>query len=765
MGDVYIPGALLKLPQWVTYKGLQPDGTMNKQPHQRMNKPETFLSFEKAYKTGYYGFAPQTSDKVLLIDVDHNKDINKLPIELQDWITKNDPYIEISPSGQGLRILARTENKIVKSSITSKYAKAKIKNFEGQITIQGHYQTFTNNWLQGKTIPILPKMLMNYLFNIQYSHSGADVIDFETKEKLIPFNIKTLTKDIMSLPLDQNDNLKRIYKEAYGEEYEHYAYWTMVGMGLHELGSRFASTVLLECQMLFLSWSKTDKIAYVDDADVLTHWKSFAKKDIEISYASVFKLIRMLKFDWPYPLYIKGKNSGFPDVLEYDNFKYLLKHFNITYTFDIISKKGYIEGDKSIIKAMNLSSPVSRDELIPALFRLAINNNFRRFKVSLAKQYTLIWIEEQSKKNSCNKFKEWLLTEPKDKTNENISTFEYLWSCIKIQKTHTRFEELFKTFIYIFFMNLVKSHFYAGPYDDHSGMLLFIGPENTRKTSFFKLLMPEQFKSYVANMSENLESTGSIRDANKIASNNLIIVINEFDSIYNSRNDTKFKIFLTDRTSTFIDKYMIDETLCYKYAVSAGTTNSTAIKFGKDGTRRIMSVFIEYIDTEALSKINWHIFYHNFYKNEYLPKMKKRKPNDLFPWSLGSYNMNILQKLNSSTKAKSSLELYIDDIFDFSKPFDISGIKSIQTDKSGLVQTLAEVEHTINLYFSLFSINYKFNRSHLTHVLEEKLGFWTDTRFKTVALQKPKCIITNGLAIQGKYKKYLVPPKFDQSKI
>lgn len=777
---IYIPQQLRNLPQWVTYSGLKKkDGTLDKKPLQKVNEPKSHLLFRDAYKTNYYGFAPTKDDKILLIDVDHNTNISTLPKILQKWIDQNDPYIEISPSGHGLRIVAEAENKGIKKDIISTYAKSKVKGFDGQITIQGHYQTFTNKYVQGKKdlIPVISQSLFNELFNVRYKNKvEATIIDMETKQEIAnitPFNSEEIIAQIMTLPLNQNETIKRVYKETFGEEYEHYQYWLTVGMGLHELGIKYNPIVLLTCKAIFIKWSKQDSEAYVDEEDIESHWKSFGLKQNNITYASILKLYRNIVFSWPYPRYIQKKNTGLPDILEYKNFEYLLNYYNVKYTLDVVSKKGYIEGDSEILNKYNIPNPASKDQLITSFYSLSIDNHFRKYSLYASKANVLHWINKQSTKNSINIFKEWILSDiTKDELSKEAqnqtSTFDYIWSCIEISEHYKTMEPLFKRFLYIFFMNIIKSHFYEGLYDDHAGMLLLIGPENTHKTTFFKMLVPLQFREFVADLSENLETPASIRDANKIASNNLILVINEFDSIYNASNDAKFKMFLTDRKSTFIDKYMVDETKCFKYAIPAGTTNSTTIKFGRDGTRRIMSIFIKFINTNKLAKVNWHIFYKNFYENEYLPKLKKQiqplvlknKPKQAtLPWILEPYEINELQKLNNDHSAQSSLNMYIRSVFDFEAPFTLNGIKSIQTDNSGLVLTLAQIEKRINTYLRFNQIKYNFTRAHLVHVLKDLLGYWTNTRFKTVERNaNPKGLISDGLATQGQYKRYLVPP-------
>lgn len=769
---LHIPQELRNLPQWVTYSGqIKKDGTLNKKPLQKVNEPKSHLLFRDAYKTGYYGFAPTKKDKILLIDVDHNVNLKTLPKILLEWINQNNPYIEISPSGQGLRIVAEVENIGIKKDITSTYAKSKVKGFDGQITVQGHYQTFTNKYVQGKKdlIPVMSQSLFNELFNIRYKtkeKTEATVIDIETKQTLqtvssiTPFDQEKIRSQIMALPLDQNGTIKRLYKETFGEEYEHYQYWLTIGMGLHELGSKFNPIIVLLCEEIFIEWSKQDSEAYVDEEDIKSHWKSFGQKQNNITYASILKLYRNIVFSWPYPRYIQKKNTGLPDIQEYKNFEYLLKYYNIQYTLDVVSKKGYIKGDSEILDKYNIPNPASKDQLITSFYSLSIDNHFRKYTPYTSKANVLHWINEQSTKNSINIFKEWILSDiPENEIllEQEYSTFDYIWSCIQISEHYETMKPLFKRFLYIFFMNIIKSHFYEGMYDDHAGMLLLIGPENTHKTTFFKMLFPVQFREFVADLSENLETPASIRDANKIASNNLVIVINEFDSIYNASNDAKFKMFLTDRKSTFIDKYMVDETKCFKYAIPAGTTNSTTIKFGRDGTRRIMSMFIKYINTDKLAKVNWHIFYKNFYENEYKPKLKRKSKT--LPWILEPYEINELQKLNNSHSAQSSLNMYTRSVFDFGAPFNLSGIKSIQTDDSGLVLSLAQIEKRINEYLRFNQIKYSFTRAHLVHILKDLLGYWTDTRFKTIERQaNPKCLISDGMATQGQYKKYLVPP-------
>ncbi len=117
-----IPDLLKALPQWVMWRYTWREGKWTKLPYDartgelaRSTGPSTWGSFEAvwtAYQTGDYdgiGFALREDNGLVGIDLDHCRDPDTGEIDAwaQDIIASVSTYWEVSPSGTGLRGLAK----------------------------------------------------------------------------------------------------------------------------------------------------------------------------------------------------------------------------------------------------------------------------------------------------------------------------------------------------------------------------------------------------------------------------------------------------------------------------------------------------------------------------------------------------------------------------------------------------------------------------------------------------------------------------------
>lgn len=118
-----IPIDLKNLPQWMVWRLMFRNGKLSKVPFNartdrfgKSNNPATWCPFEtaiSAYRTGRYdgiGFAFAAGDGLCGIDLDHVIDRETSVVE--PWALEiaekfRGTYIEVSPSGTGLRIFCR----------------------------------------------------------------------------------------------------------------------------------------------------------------------------------------------------------------------------------------------------------------------------------------------------------------------------------------------------------------------------------------------------------------------------------------------------------------------------------------------------------------------------------------------------------------------------------------------------------------------------------------------------------------------------------
>lgn len=116
-----IPPELTALPRWVLWRWEQREGKWTKPPLQASGAaasstgPATWTSFDSAvtaYRRGGFdgvGFVLEADLGIVALDLDHvrDPDTGALHPEAQRIVNEINSYTEVSPSGCGLRILAR----------------------------------------------------------------------------------------------------------------------------------------------------------------------------------------------------------------------------------------------------------------------------------------------------------------------------------------------------------------------------------------------------------------------------------------------------------------------------------------------------------------------------------------------------------------------------------------------------------------------------------------------------------------------------------
>jgi hypothetical protein len=124
--QIHLPSALsplCEIPQWLIWRWEQRKGKWTKPPYMaakperaaKNNDPGTWCSYERAVKSMQHGdgigFA-LLDTKFDVVDLDHcrNPDTGEIDTWAQEWLdAANGAYVEITPSGEGLRIIGLGE--------------------------------------------------------------------------------------------------------------------------------------------------------------------------------------------------------------------------------------------------------------------------------------------------------------------------------------------------------------------------------------------------------------------------------------------------------------------------------------------------------------------------------------------------------------------------------------------------------------------------------------------------------------------------------
>ena len=769
-----VPSILLVENEWLTwYNKKKKDGSFTKPPlTQRGHTVESDspgCSVEQALEDikwcgeygGGAGFKLNDRHDFVFFDVDHVKNINDLPKEFKEFLILQDSYMELSPSGEGLRIpfICRDKDKLPN--------KVNLIGMDGELFVRSGHVTITGNHLAGEDI----KEITAYQLEEWFKPKKAEVIDIP-----VSFNhpeISLIKEALRFCKLNQCDRVKDAYKTIMKQEYNHYDYWLKIMSACHHYAE--VTNQMNEITSMVVEWSQTDEIAFESDEDVITHWSSLSNKSDEeeksgITYSTLMKFAKLLKFQWPEEKYDKNGNpTGKPIPTSLMNFDYLMDYYNIKMNCDIFDRSLYITGDKDIINKFyksgenvktyfGMAGPFSEKFLDAYTCSLAQQNGYNGVTVSSISQLYNNHIIRKTK--DINMLKMWLETSPKDLTDDMIekntdiskSNLEYLISCIKFNPGQNI--ELATAFFSTFFYEMVMPIYNPERIlSQRSFMLVLTGPEASRKTTFFTRLFPKNLRSqFVTNSTETLGGAKSIRDFSSSLVNSVLVVTDEFEIFYNKKNDSLFKTLVTSDVIDYVPIYEKTMKKQFKNSVLAGTTNKTSLPFEQDSNRRLAMVSIDFIDTNAMEEINWHHFYRH-----YVAKGKKAMMNGVFPWKLSDATIKKQYIENEPFRAQSNAEIILRETFDFDMQTHDKMIKydSAPVQTNSLLYGINDIRGILLQRYPSVQIK----PAELKHLLKRLCGKYTDTTGKIIQFKQYDGHIKDGIVRQGQWTKYVMPPQ------
>ena len=330
------PEELLNSKIWLAYfYQKKKDGTYTKPPcaqqSHTVDSKDLGVTFWDAVKDGYPGIKINEHTDLIAFDIDDKQaklgerdfDLQNLSEEFIDFMAKYDSYTEISPSGCGLRIIMRCEDK---EGLPGRVNLSENLCIGGELFMRSGYVTITGNKIAGETIKTIEKAELEKWFHV------AEVIEFPkaNDQPSLP-TLPTLSIALEALKacsLDQSSIVKKAYEAIISQDYNHYDYWFKIMSACHDYAMK--SGKMVEMVSAVVEWSMTDKAAFESEEDVVKHWSSLSSTKTGITYHTLFKFAQMLKFQWPEEAYDKqGNPTGKPLINSLSNFKYLVDYFNI----------------------------------------------------------------------------------------------------------------------------------------------------------------------------------------------------------------------------------------------------------------------------------------------------------------------------------------------------------------------------------------------------------------------------------------------------
>ena len=767
-----LPEEILKQPIWLAYYYKKnDDGTYSKPPCSQqghsVSSKKPGVTFYEAIADGYPGIKINEHTNLIAFDIDDKDakrgdrkfDIMNLSEEFREFIIDQDSYMEYSPSGCGLRILMTCDDK---DGLPGRTNLSKELCIGGELFINSGYVTVTGDQISGESIKPIAKYNLKMWYDVSQK---ADVIDIPTEFKYP--DLPLVLESLKLCKLDQSERVKKAYKTVTKQDYNHYDYWIKIMAACHHYAT--ITGQMNKMTSAVVEWSQKDEEAYENDDDVIGHWSSFDAGN-GVTYHTLFKFAKLLKFEWPQEVYDKNGPTGKPMINSTVNFEYFMDYHNIEIYRDVFGDYFYIKTSKEILSKyflpfqevnmyFGMAGPFSRSALEASIWDLTGQNGY----LNVAKGPIIQLLDSYISKRviKTNLFKMWLETPPDELPEDMIekntdiskSNLDYLMSCITLADTQD--PEMVNTFFNTLFFEMTMPIYNPNrTFSQRSFMLILTGPEACRKTTFWSMLFPAKFRShFVTSSTETLGGAKSIRDFSAALVSSALVVVDEFEIFYNKKNDSLFKSLVTSDTIDYVPIYEKTMKKEPKNAVLVGTTNKKSLPFEQDSNRRLALVQVRWIDTDAMKSINWHHFY-----RQYISEGRKAMMNGIYPWKLSG---RVLQKqylANEKFRSQTNLEIVMRECFDFDMTIHDEPINydngNMQTNNDLL--KISDITGAIKQRYPEIFIK----PAELRHTLKRLCGKYTDTVDKKIPLKTCKnAYIEDGIITQTQYVRYVMPPQ------
>ena len=792
-----IPQELQEVRQWTYSIGIED----LKRPKHTHYSPDGSLSFVQAYNTAMrgglsFGFYTTSEDPYIIGDIDHiddPEDPSTLPPALTDLLINKGLYCEVSPSGEGLRFVGKLPRVEDKEQLRGKifYTRFPLENKrEAQINIGPPWLRFTGNATSYSedTIPEISLAELDEVFALKYVDGGAEVIDMpgqgvprgtptEANEKLP--SLQEVIRALRSIPLDKNPRVKRAYESVLQETYSHYNFWLRIIMSVHDYASRTGTK--MECLQEIVAWSRSDEESFKSEEDVIIKWQSLSEREDKVSYHTVFAVAHNNRINWPKPkpLSKAQKATGMTDIqpmnTEYVNFKALVDFYNlILYRDSHAHAKMYLSGDSDILNRYFTSMDVNlyyeeylgifvESSLVSAFHIMAQDEGFIGATHSQIQQHIRNWrFQMEYEVDLVKKYFDTPYSELPESYQDNkefyhTSTVERMFSSLELDyltadpdKERALYFKYYKSWL----MGFVRALYW--PDDPHMNncVLLLTGREQIRKTSHFRYMLPKFMREErIAFTTHGFSTESAMRDIAKLSAGNSLLVWDEIEQYLNADTESNFKKIIDNNPQKFIDKYEVIETVCKPVAIYGATSNKREFKLSDTGSRRLFHIPVKWVNTDQLDRICWHKIVNDL-KHE-IEMHKGSNP----PWLLTEAELKYQDFLHGRITAQSGLEILLREIYNFESPCflpprgdEIEGLKPLEDPR------FLSTRHIINAINIHSNGRANVNRAHLTKILQNLCGRWTDTKLKTRIFTRPKMQITKGQAFYASSHRLWVLP-------
>jgi hypothetical protein len=757
-----VPEFLLECDYWIPYyfqkKG---NGKYTKPPCQgyapKAGSPTLFL--DKACEIGFPGIKMSSDHDLVAIDVDDNEaklgrrefSLSLFSDEFKEFIQVTDSYMEYTPSKCGVRILFHCPDKHL---IPGRPVLNPDDCIGGEMFASSGFVTITGDYIAGDGIKtISAEQLLRWT-----EPTTAEIVTFP-KDHIKHPALQDIERALSVCKLNQSNQVKKAYQQVTNQPYSHYDYWLKILAACHNYALETGQ--MSQIAQMVVDWSKTDLEAFESEEDVLTKLGSFGKERNPVTYHTLFKFAKLLRFDWPKPAYVKGVATGNPLVNEFVNFEYLMRYHEIEIFHETMTSQFFVRCSEDLQtrffngdNLFGMAGPFPEKQMLSNLWVFAQANGYDNVTLSTISPLASTFIYKYS--NEMSLLTLWLETPheqlpdefKEEGTDPALSNLDYLLSCLEL--TPGQSIDLVKKYFEAFFFEMMMPIYNPKRIrSTRSFMLILTGPENAYKSTFFEELLPHNLsRLFITSSKETLKGEKSQRDLLRSTISSALVIVDEVEILYNPKNASLFKTLVTSDRVDFTDIYRTDMQKAYKNAVLVGTTNKKRFAFEMDSNRRFAIVEVNSIDTDAMKKINWHFFY-----NQFVESGRKLMAMNIYPWKLSQETIAHQYKENELYRSSSNLEAYLKEVYDFTytdfpHPMEIG---SVQTDPHlvGIKEIMARVQMEFP--------RCKADIAEFKHMARQLSAKFSGTEGKQMNL-KCKGYVKSGVFKAGQWTKYMFPP-------
>lgn len=634
----------------------------------------------------HFGFCFSEDDEYIGIDVDNlplHFQEDDIPSIIKSILLLKPTYAELSPSGQGLHVIYKTD----KSFLAHRAAADKgVDGFSGAIYLRDQFLTWTGHTYTPLSKPasqityIEPDLLEKMLMKPTNIHRIKPPTPPPTAHSIAEApTIAQMRNWLTRIPATLSGHkLREIFWQTYRtftpplESPPDYEHWRIIAAAVHH-GAALAGQIH-EGAELFDEWSSYDQVNYPgSEAAQQKYYDNPPKYDeTDITYLTLARLYHAARPQWPYPK-VEGRgkekkiNHAIPEQSNIQNWNALFQHMGLQLGQNEITKTFEITGnEQAIAQYFNRGKYNSKEGLESAVHYFGQDNFFTTASGQIAKAFTRWWTEH--KLITFNPIKRWIDNAP-DYNPGDGSYFQALWETIILPDHERGNEELYRTYLKKALMGVIRAHYYTGKYSATTGIVILQGPEQTFKSTWVRQLLPlELSKEYLIPSQARADRSSNIKELQLEAGVAQIWLKDEVEELLRS-GDAVLKNFLVQETDAYRPLYGQTPIQVPRKCIFFGTTNEPELPITDNGARRIQIIPIKQCDTTSQSDLNIVMVYKELL-HEFNNTPDKDKPS---LWVLSTDEISATNSINASErKADQEADILLKETYRYDQPFDLA---------------------------------------------------------------------------------------------